>query len=53
MFLQFLTKTLYSPNIWQNRLLDDIGVAIVVLAVLAVVVHFSVRHIRPTVKGDH
>ena len=53
MFLQTLTNALYSPSVWQNRLVDELGLAIILVAVVAVAIHFIVRHIRPPVKEEH
>ena len=53
MVLQALSNVFYSPNIWQNRLLDEIGLLIVVGGVAAVTIHFVVRHIRPPIKEEH
>ncbi len=53
MFLQSIINALYTPNVWQNRLPDDLGIAIVVIGFLAVTVHFVVRHVRPAFKEAH
>jgi hypothetical protein len=53
MLLQTLSNVFYSPNVWQNRLLDEIGLLIVVAGVVAVTIHFIVRHVRPPIKEDH
>jgi hypothetical protein len=50
MILQVLTNVFYSPNVWQNRFLDEIGLLIVAAGVVAVTIHFVVRHIRPPIK---
>lgn len=53
MVLQTLINALYSPNVWQNRFVDDLGLAIVLVGVVAVVIHFVVRHMRPPIKEEH
>ncbi|MEE9585857.1 MAG: hypothetical protein V3W09_03045 [Nitrososphaerales archaeon] len=53
MVLQTLINALYSPNVWQNRLVDELGLLVVVGGVVAVVIHFVVRHIRPPIKEEH
>jgi len=51
--LQILTNVLYAPNIWQNRILDELGLIIVILGVAAAGIHFAIRHVRPPVKEAH
>lgn len=53
MVLRTLVNALYTPNIWQNRLDDNIGLIVVVAAVTIVAVHFIARHINPPLRGDH
>jgi hypothetical protein len=53
MVLRTLINALYTPNIWQNRLDDNIGLVIVLLGVTVVAVHFIIRHINPPLKEDH
>jgi hypothetical protein len=53
MVLQVLSNVFYSPNIWQNRLLDEIGLLIVIGGIAAVTIHFVVRHVRPPTKEEH
>lgn len=53
MIFQMAKNVLYAPNILQNRILDEIGLIIVVLGVAAAVIHFAIRHVRPPVKEEH
>ncbi len=53
LILQILTNVLYAPNIWQNRILDEIGLIIVILGVAAAGIHFAIRRVRPPVKEAH
>ncbi len=51
--LRTLINALYTPNIWQNRLDDNLGIIIILIGVTVVAVHFIVRHINPPNRGDH
>ena len=53
MILQALSNVFYTPNVWQNRFVDEIGLLIVATGIVAVTVHFVVRHIRPPIKESH
>ena len=53
MILQMITNILYTPNVWQNRFPDEIGLIIISVGVVAVTIHFVVRHIRPPIKESH
>ncbi|MFC1754522.1 hypothetical protein ACFL96_14195 [Thermoproteota archaeon] len=53
MIFQMMKNILYVPNIWQNRILDEIGLIIIVLGVSAGVIHFAIRHVRPPIKETH
>jgi hypothetical protein len=53
MVLRSLLHALYTPNVWQNRFDDSIGLMIILLGVTIVAVHFIVRHINPPLKEDH
>jgi len=48
-----LKQLLYAPNVWQNRFDDTLGLLIVAVAVVAILVHFTVRHIRPPIREGH
>jgi len=50
---QILLRILYTPNFWQNRFDDNLGLLIVLLAVGAVALHFIVRLIRPPIREGH
>ncbi len=53
MALQTLFNQLYSPNVWQNRFDDNLGLLIILVGVIAVAIHFIVRAKRPPIKEDH
>jgi len=53
MFPKILLQQLYSPNVWQNRFDDNLGLLIVVFGVVVVAIHFVVRAKNPPIKGDH
>ena len=53
MVFQVLSNIFYSPNVWQNRFLDEIGLLIIAVGIVAVTIHFIVRHVRPPIKEDH
>ena len=53
MILQALSNVFYTPNVWQNRFLDEIGLLIIAVGIVAVTIHFIVRHVRPPTKEEH
>lgn len=53
MILQMIINLLYAPNVWQNRILDELGLIIIVFGFVASIIHFAVRHVNPPIKEDH
>ena len=53
MILQMIINLLYAPNVLQNRILDELGLIIIVFGFVASIIHFVVRHVNPPIKEDH